>query len=207
MKSANQFISMKVLTHETNPHPFQAKLTSSNSIFNTKNPLNDSTHLCHRSTAVSSNIDIVRLLIQLHESAQRQYTSLPLIHRRFSTFWHRQTPYSVHIPAIDPPPFQATLTSSDSIFNSKSPLNDSTHPCHWSTAVSAPLTCFYLSVFVFARICESHDTPSWILSSEFSPSFGFSPFYWHPLLPSLEGRAADTTHILLRLGSFSVAVK
>ena len=107
----------------------------------------------------------------------------------------------------NPHPFQAKLTSSDSIFNSKNPLNDSTHPCHRSTAISAPLTCFYLSVFVFACICESHDTPSWIFSSAFFPSFGFSPFYGHPLLPSLEGRAADTIHILLWLGSLSVAVK
>ena len=145
---------MKVLTNETNPHPFQAKLTSSNPIFNSKNPLNDSIHPCHRSTDVSAPFDIVRPYFQLQESAQRQYTSMPSIHCRFST------PY---------------------LFLS---------------------LCFCICMYLWIPWY-----PSWILFSEFFTSFGFSPFYGHPLLPSLEGRAADTIHILLRLGSLSVAVK
>ena len=75
---------------------------------------------------------------------------MPSIHHRFSSYWHRQIEFplpricstKVDIHAIDSPPFQLPLTSSNRISTTQNPLNEGPHQWYRSTAVSAPLHCF-----------------------------------------------------------------
>ena len=102
---------------------------------------------------------------------------MPSIHHRFSSHWHRQIQFPpprirstkvdiraidsppfqlpltssnrisntqnlLDIHAIDSPPFQLPLTSSNRISTTQNPLNEGPNRWYWSTAVSAPTNCF-----------------------------------------------------------------